>query len=58
MHEMWHAKQYELMKVDAAYAAAYIHDPKARMYEKNASAYIQPKEGFTLFGNRDISGKY
>lgn len=43
-HEMWHAKQYELMTVKPGRKIS-TNDPKVRMYEKNSSAYASLQRG-------------
>ena len=43
-HEMWHAKQHELMTVKPGGKVS-TNDPKVRMYEKNRSAHVSLQRG-------------
>ena len=43
-HEMWHAKQHELMTVEPGRKIS-TNDLKVRMYEKNNSAYVSSLRG-------------
>ncbi len=47
-HEMWHAKQFEKVKIEQGEMVS-SEDAKQRMYEKNFSAYINYKESYLRY---------
>lgn len=51
VHEMWHAKQYELAAQNSSEHIASTYDPKARMYNKNISSYNGLKRTLLPSGN-------